>query len=248
MRLHILADLHLEFGNAAIPRPDADVVVLAGDVHLGRDGRKWIRNQFPDRPVIYVLGNHEFYRHELPGLTETLQRETAGSNIHVLENRAVEIQGFRFLGCTLWTDFAIAPHPETAMREAERWMSDYSAVTNSVEHRMLRARDTVKVHQTSVAWLKEQLAKGDPARTVVVTHHAPSQRSEASYHADSPLKAAFSSNLDSLIEQSRVPLWIHGHTHYNVDYRIGSTRVLTNQRGYPDQLCKGFDPNLLVEL
>ncbi len=40
------------------------------------------------------------------------------------------------------------------------------------------------------------------------------EHSEAPYHADSPpLKSAFASNLDSLVEQSRVPPWIHGHTH-----------------------------------
>jgi Icc-related predicted phosphoesterase len=86
------------------------------------------------------------------------------------------------------------------------------------------------------------------ARTIVVTHHAPSARSEAPYHADSPLKAAFASNLDSLVEQSGVSLWIHGHTHYNGDYMIGSTRVLTNQRGYPDERCKRFNPSLVVEI
>src|ERR1043165_2344612 len=91
MRLHILCDLHLEFGSAKIPTTDADVVVLAGDIHLGREGRKWARSHFPDQPVIYVLGNHEFYRHSLPELTETLKRETDGSHIHLLENRAVEI-------------------------------------------------------------------------------------------------------------------------------------------------------------
>ena len=81
-----------------------------------------------------------------------------------------------------------------------------------------------------------------------MTHHAPSARSEAPYHADSPLKAAFASDLDSLVEQSGVPLWIHGHTHYNVDYVMGSTRVLTNQLGYPDERCKGFNPSLVVEI
>jgi predicted phosphodiesterase len=68
MRVHILSDLHLEFGSTPIPRTDADVVVLAGDIHLGREGRKWIRSQFTDKPVIYVLGNHEFYRNSLPEL------------------------------------------------------------------------------------------------------------------------------------------------------------------------------------
>jgi len=248
MRLHILCDLHLEFGPAKIPTTDADVVVLAGDIHLGREGRKWARSHFPDQPVIYVLGNHEFYRHSLPELTETLKRETDGSHIHLLENRAVEISGYTFLGCTLWTDFQLLGDAETAMRIAQGTMSDYSIVEFSPERRALRARDTARLHSESVVWLQSELAKCDPARTIVVTHHAPSPNSEAPYHANSPLTPAFASNLNSLIEQSGVPLWRNGHTHYNVDYKIRSTRVLTNQRGYPDQLCKGFDPSLIVEL
>src|SRR5436305_11556154 len=83
------------------------------------------------------------------------------------------------------------------------------------------------------------------ARTIVVTHHAPSPRSEAPYHANSPLKPAFASDLDELVEESRVPLWIHGHTHYNVDYVIGSTPRIDESAGYPDQLCKNFDPSLV---
>src|SRR5262245_13341223 len=128
MRLHILSDLHLEFGNVEIPETEADVVVLAGDIHLGREGRRWARTQFPDKPVIYVLGNHEFYRHSLPDLTQSLKRETAGSHIHVLENDALEIGGYTFLGCTLWTDFRLTLNRQVAMLTAEDIMSDYSVV------------------------------------------------------------------------------------------------------------------------
>ena len=127
-------------------------------------------------------------------------------------------------------------------------MSDYSLIQFTPENRELRARDTIQLHKESVAWLRGALAKCDRARTIVVTHHAPSARSEAPYHADSPLKAAFTSDLDWLVEESGVPLWIHGHTHYNVDYVIASTRVLTNQLGYPDERCKGFNPSLVVEI
>ena len=248
MRLQILGDLHLEFGPVEIAATDADVIVLAGDIAVGRQGCQWAREQFPQRPIIYVLGNHEFYRRSLPELTESLQRETEGSNLRLLENNAVEIGGYRFLGCTLWTDFGVGHNPEAAMSAAEEMMNDYRIITNSAEQRVLRARDTVKLHKASVSWLKAELGKGDPSRTIVVTHHAPSHRSEAPYHANSPLNAAFTSNLDSLVEQSAVPLWIHGHTHYNADYKIGSTRVLTNQRGYPGEGCRGFDPALVVEV
>lgn len=248
MRLHVLADLHLEFGATEVSNTDADVVVLAGDIHLGREGRRWARNHFSDKPVVYVLGNHEFYRNALPELTEALKRETDGSHIHLLENGSAEIGGFTFLGCTLWTDFMLAPDPEAAMQTAEAIMSDYSLIQFSSEDRVLRARDTARLHTASVLWLRNQLAQCNPARTIVVTHHAPSPRSEAPYHTNSPLKAAFASDLDELVEQSRVPLWIHGHTHYNADYVIGSTRVLANQRGYPDEPCEGFDPALVVEV
>src|SRR5438128_4929956 len=166
MRLHILGDLHLEFGPTKIPTTEADVVVLAGDIHLGREGRRWARNQFPDKPVIYVLGNHEFYRHSLPELTETLTRETSASHIHLLENRAVEIGGYTFLGCTLWTDFQLSPDPEAAMLTAEKIMSDYSIIEFSPERRVLRARDTARLHSESVTWLRTALAKCDRARTI----------------------------------------------------------------------------------
>jgi predicted phosphodiesterase len=248
MRMHILSDLHLEFGNGPIPATEADVVILAGDIHLGRQGRRWAASHFPAKPVIYVLGNHEFYHQSLPELTEILKRETDGSPIHLLENRAVEIKGYTFLGCTLWTDFLLSHNQAAAMRVAEEIMSDYHIIEFRSEGRGLRAPDTARLHAASVAWLRGALAKCDRARTIVVTHHAPSARSEAPSAANSPLKPAFASNLDWLVEQSGVPLWIHGHTHYNVDYVMGSTRVLTNQRGYPEELCQGFNPSLIVEM
>jgi predicted phosphodiesterase len=67
--------LALEFGPVQIPPTNEDVVVLAGDVHVGPKGCAWAQTQFPAKPIVYVLGNHEFYRHSLPELAETLKRE-----------------------------------------------------------------------------------------------------------------------------------------------------------------------------
>jgi predicted phosphodiesterase len=36
MKLHVLSDLHTEFADFDLPETDADVVVLAGDVGVGR--------------------------------------------------------------------------------------------------------------------------------------------------------------------------------------------------------------------
>ena len=105
MELQILSDLHIEFAPYEMIDTDADVVVLAGDIHLGERGFKWARDNIPDKVVVYVLGNHEFYKAATPRLIEKLTDRAAGTNIHVLENRSVAIGGIRFLGCTLWTDF-----------------------------------------------------------------------------------------------------------------------------------------------
>jgi predicted phosphohydrolase len=248
MRLHILADLHQEFGEVKIPPTEADVVVLAGDIDVGMNGLDWIDFYFPNKLVIYVLGNHEFYRQAIPELTEQMRHATAGTRIHLLENDAVELAGFTFLGCTLWTDFALNSNSQAAMQAVADLMNDYRIIRLSTENRRVRPRDTRKMHQHSVAWLKDELPRHNPARTVVVTHHAPSPQSEDPYYMGGPLTPSFASDLNALIQESRVPLWIHGHTHFNVDRQIGSTRILTNQRGYPGEPCRGFDPGMVVEL
>jgi predicted phosphohydrolase len=246
MRLQILSDLHLEFGPYEPEPAKADGVILAGDIHAGDGGIAWIRRQFPGRPVIYILGNHEFYRHSIFKLTETLKRETRGSPIHLLENNAVEIGGITFLGCTLWTDFRLSRNQDAAMLAADQGMSDFRLIKDKSGKWLFRPWDSVKLFEESVGWLKTELARHDPTRTVIVTHHAPSPRSIEPFRVGDALNAAFASDLDDFIMESGVPLWIHGHTHYNVDYKIGATRIYSNQRGYPQTVADSFESEAVV--
>jgi len=62
MKLHILSDLHIEFAPFKMLATNADVVILAGDIHLGEKGFKWAYDNIKDKDVIYVLGKHELYR------------------------------------------------------------------------------------------------------------------------------------------------------------------------------------------
>ena len=70
MKIHILNDLHIEFGAFEPPPTDADVVVLAGDIGVGLEGLHWAQSCFSDKPVIYVPGNHEFYHHDIALINE----------------------------------------------------------------------------------------------------------------------------------------------------------------------------------
>jgi predicted phosphodiesterase len=107
MKIQVLSDLHLEFIPFQPLITDADVVVLAGDIHLGTEGLQWAKEIFTDKIVIYVLGNHEYYYHTTPTLIHQLRQLAIHSQVHVLENESIEIEGVKFFGCTLWTDFKL---------------------------------------------------------------------------------------------------------------------------------------------
>src|SRR5690554_3685776 len=128
MKLQVYSDLHLEFEPLSPAPTDVDVIVLAGDIHIGDKGVLWALETFPDRPVIYVLGNHEFYTHKYPGLITKLKSLAQGTNVHVLEKDSVKIDGVAFHGCTLWTDFALFGDPRIAGYECQQVMRDFKKI------------------------------------------------------------------------------------------------------------------------
>lgn len=128
MKLYILSDLHLEFGPFVPPQVEVDVIILAGDIHTGTRGIEWAVQYFPDRPVLYVVGNHEYYGNASPRLLDTMRKKTEGSSVHILENTAVELGEVTFYGCTLWTDFQLFDNRRFAMVEAAERMTDFRRI------------------------------------------------------------------------------------------------------------------------
>ncbi len=248
MRLHILSDLHLEFEPFTVPAVQADVVILAGDISTGRNGLKWALKSFPERPVIYVLGNHEFYGQKLQKLIAQLKEMARGTNVHLLENESCTVDEVTFLGATLWTDFALNGNPVISEVVAQTGMNDYRRIRTLPNYRRLRPADTRQLHAQSRKWIEDQLLDLKGRKVVVVTHHAPSPESiPAAFNGDG-FNPAFASDLRQFVADSGVKLWVHGHLHSPSDYVIGATRVLANPRGYPGESKTGFNPGLLVEV
>jgi len=247
MKLHILNDLHIEFEDIVPPATDADVVILAGDIGVGIDGLHWAQKRFPNRPVIYVPGNHEFYHHDI-ALIDELKAE-APDNIHVLNDDRAVIDGVRFLGSILWTDFRLFGEADKffAMQQARQQMTDFSIIQNHGQQ--FSPEDAIRLHEASRDWLAVMLAEPFDGKTVVVTHHAPSSRSVHPRYARDLLTPAFASNLENLMDGKRAELWVHGHTHDSFDYEIYDTRVICNPRGYsPVELNPDFRPDWIVEV
>jgi hypothetical protein len=223
-------------------------VIVAGDVHPGRRSLGWILETFANDTVLFVPGNHEFYGHALPKLTNDLKALAAGTKVHVLDNDAVMVKGVRFLGATLWTDFKLKGSPAAAGALAAAKMTDYRRIRVSPGYSRLKGLDTARLHSRSCYWLQQQFDQPASEPTVVITHHAPSERSLHPSFLNDELSPAYASHLDEMVAASGAELWIHGHTHAAVDYCIGQTRVLSNQRGYPDAPAPGFQPDLVVEI
>jgi 3',5'-cyclic AMP phosphodiesterase CpdA len=250
MRLHVLSDLHLEREPFATPAVDADVIVLAGDIGRGVAGVEWARAWAGERPVLFLAGNHEFYGHSLPGLFAQLRAAAAGSSVHVLENDELTIDGVRFLGATLWSDFDFdgPERREVSMAICARVVNDYEHIRFDPDDRVLAPPDTRAIHLASRAWLAERLAQPFDGRTVVITHHAPLIRGRPPLPQLRAIAGAFASDLSDLMGGERVPLWIYGHTHRSADVDVRGTRVLSNPRGYPHQPVAGFDPGFVAEV
>jgi predicted phosphodiesterase len=248
MRLQILSDLHLEFAPFHLPAVAADVLVLAGDIGVGAAGLEWVLETCREAPVIYVLGNHEFYHHTIPSVANELKEMAEGTNVHVLEDDLVEIGDVTFLGATLWTDFALLGDPLKGEIEADMGINDFRHIRIFPKYTRFRPADARRLHLRTVGWLQNQFRGLAGRKYVVVTHHAPSGRSIGPDYQHDPLNAAFASNLEPLVTASGARLWIQGHIHAVADYNLGATRVLANPRGYPKEQVQGFDAALVVEV
>lgn len=250
MKLHVLSDLHLEFSAFVPPAVEADVIVLAGDIGKGASGIYWARSTFPDKPIVYLAGNHEFYGTRRLETLRLLHIAAKQNGVHFLDDDEVVIGGVRFLGCTLWTDFCLFGREmkERAMQEGKRYLNDFRVIQEeNLEH--FSPALSIELHEQSLAWLKTKLAESFAGQTVVVTHHLPSIRSVVDRFKNDLLCACFASELGYLF--GKMDLWVHGHTHDNLDYETNGTRVICNPRGYVTSRSaenSKFNPSLVIEL
>lgn len=261
MKLLVLSDLHLEF-RSFVPDLAAiracDVVVLAGDIHLGGQAIRWAAETFSEKPIVMVAGNHEFYRGHWDSTLAEMRQEAQRLGVHFLENDEVTIGGVRFLGCTLWIDFMYfgeAAQPES-MRRYEQGLNDCRRIAaTDPEHgnrSSLKPELVLSRHKDSRNWLETALLQPSSGKTVVVTHYLPVAECVSPRFRQDSLTPGFASRLpDDLV--GRADLWIHGHTHDSVDLQSSPTRprIVCNPRGYPingHDENRAFRDDLIIEL
>ncbi|WP_316206807.1 MULTISPECIES: metallophosphoesterase [unclassified Bradyrhizobium] len=258
MLLWILSDLHFELcrgwdlpvGHA---QPQFDVLVVAGDLVTRMErGVELLRRCVIDRPVVYVAGNHEFYGCDIDRTVEKARQAAADTNVHVLQNDAVVINGVLFIGATFWTDFALYGNPELAMRRAADEMNDYRKIRKNGYTERLRPKDTLIRHLESRRFFAQAIREAQADRIVVVTHHGCVRETLRRGSEADILSSAYVSDCPDLL--GSVNLWVYGHTHEGRDFTIGQTRIVSNAKGYGPWRLGGawenprFDPRYVIEI
>lgn len=252
MHFHPLSDLHHEFGIPAFTLPEhTDVFIIAGDLDTGIKGITWLKETETLRhlPIIYILGNHEYYRGSYPKTLHKIKEAAAGTNIHILENESITLGEVTFHGATLWTDFQLfGGDPSLNGTICQERMNDYRLIRLYPSYSKLRSVDTFTMHKISLRWLAKSLKNSPTRKNIVITHHAPSIQSIPSSHKNDPMSSAYASSLEAFILEYQPDYWIHGHIHTPADYTIGNTRVICNPRGYIHDSYNHYDPNLILEI
>ncbi|MVT64845.1 metallophosphoesterase [Bradyrhizobium pachyrhizi] len=259
MMLWVLSDLHLELTRGwDLPspneRPCFDVLVVAGDLIPKMDrGVRWLRERVADRPVIYIPGNHEAYGTDIDRTVEKARQAAVNTNVRILQDDAEMIGDVLFVGATLWTDFELFGSRFHAMKAAADVMNDYRKIRTNSYGQRLRPADTVARHFTSREFISHTI-RSTPARCkVVISHHGCVRAAIRTGMEHDIISAAYVSDCAKLLDG--VDLWIYGHTHESRDFMIGSTRIVSNAKGYgpwmPSRLTwdnQHFDPYYVIQV
>lgn len=254
MKIWTISDLHIPTKEALALRkpdrfPDADVCIVAGDVCDSLNAAvNWLGKVIrPRMPVIWTIGNHEFYGASIEGGRKNAAFLARALGVTLLDDTSAVIDGVRFVGGTLWTDFAIGIPSDaeqrqerirTAMGAAKRGLSDFVNIylqeyqRDNIIPRLLLPKDTAALHETTKKFIVKSLSDGFDGKTVVVTHHAPHPNSIHEKFKGDDTNGAFVSDLSDVIDTYKPAAWIHGHVHQEFDYWLGASRIVCNPRGY----------------
>ena len=265
----LLSDLHLEFGDWDIPphADDADtVLILAGDIHTrGRvvlPGCLDVTNKMQKvesyveryaerfKAIIVILGNHDYWGGSLERIPQKIKEYIASkgwSNVHLLENDVIKIDGITYIGATLWTDMNKGdPRARYEdMQSANNYKKIKFKVTRKVTSEVLEL-----THLKSKRFIEDYCEKYPDETKVLITHQSPLLESWTAAYPDLPVEwGDVSDGAEWVAKLSGVDVICHGHLHKSLSYKLNEKKVFCMPRGYaPNDLNKEFDPQFAFHI
>jgi len=264
MRIQLLSDLHLEVHPHWVPTPapDADLLVLAGDIGSYQAGSLLADADFGlarfspaagwPTPVLFVPGNHEYDGLDFDDAHARLRATCERLGMVWLERATVVREGVRFIGTTLWSDFdalaslPLAPPAKPHLRQPPpdplaRQLKAREKAFRAANFYLKKAGTT----RHGQPWLAEQMRE-----QALECQQWLRQALAEPFGGTTVVVTHFAPSLQSADPRyGMVPgtagfcnalddllpqaqLWLHGHLHCPSDYAVGGCRVLANPLGY----------------
>ncbi len=236
MKIQYASDLHLEFADNWRFLKDhplevaGDILVLAGDIgYLGDQNYEnhpfwyWASENY--QQVLVVLGNHEFYKYYDLSSMKDGEIGYIRDNVHYYYNAVVSIENVDFILSTLWSHI-----DEKDAKYTEHCITDFHRIMYG--DNILTYLEFNLEHERCLKFIKKAVQNSSARHKIVVTHHVPSFRLCAQEFEGSFLNGAFTTELEGFIKDSGIDYWIYGHSHRNIQKKIGNTCCVCNQLGY----------------
>lgn len=236
MKLVLGSDLHSEFehNKELPPLPDADLIILAGDIGYPGHGPKWLQEN-TDKPAIFVAGNHDYYGSSYQDVN-THNKQYDGTNVMVLTPGIYETEEYVFIACTLWSSLRLPGYRDYPIEEYKYAIQDFTFIKGWTPE------DHVQANLVERQFIIDNLEKYKHKKCVLITHFVPTVQCITEFFRASNINPYFINDLDFIIDKYEPVAWLFGHTHTKWDqlHTNGKTRLICNPRGYPGERAKAF--------
>lgn len=253
LSIQIVSDLHLEFLSCKpniifhFIQPSASYLAMVGDICLFENDVflqglfRYLSQCF--KKILYIPGNHEYYQKSKEKKTkecllEKAKQLTIHTNVIIMDNETITLEGVKIIGTTLWSHV-----PRIHHSFIQNYSNDYRMIYTEDETNKIRpitVMDTNRWNKESIQFLTEELNKANENKeqVLVLTHHAPIFEHTSSLEYKGSIGTlAFANQLQSLLG-SPLHTWVFGHTHWRCDFVHKQTRIISNAYGYQGELKK----------
>ncbi len=188
-----------------------------------RDFFSYVSDNF--ETTYWLPGNHEYYHFDIAEKSGVLY-EKIRDNVFLVNNTAVNHGKVKLIFTTLWSKI------NPAYRyQIERSMNDFRLIRHRGHRFSVESYN--ELHGECLAFIQDEVDSNKDHQLVVFTHHCPTFLNYPEQYKGDVLNEAFAVELYALIESSTIEFWGYGHHHSNIpEFRIGKTKLITNQLGY----------------
>lgn len=252
----LMSDVHLEHGGRNFDLPDADILLLAGDICvvddlrdsymatlIGQRSREFLIDVSKKyRHIIWIPGNHEYYDGVIETVTGRVNDFLVSENINNItfnEYGTFTTGGVKVVYATLWTDMNNSS--PLVISQAAGYMNDYQYIKcdpfgpDNIS-RNLRPSDTLSLHVKHKQHIEQECANTTD-KIVVMTHHAPLLSLINRERNPSAVDYCYGcTDMEDIIHDNDILVWAYGHVHTRDENVFGgvcgNTKFISNCRGY----------------